>query len=129
MTTRILFTCPHAAGKSLLAATYFRAAATRLGLHVDVAVAGPDPGAENMADVAAALRDQGYVIGWHPKLIDRRDTEAADMIVSIGCELGSIPTSKPVTEWDVPMLSDDFGGCMSAIHAHTEQLAASIAAR
>ncbi|MGI8658830.1 MAG: hypothetical protein ACR2K4_08735 [Candidatus Limnocylindria bacterium] len=34
MTTTVLFLCPHAAGKSLLAATYFRAAAVRSGLDV-----------------------------------------------------------------------------------------------
>jgi hypothetical protein len=33
MTVRVLFLCPHSAGKSVLAATYFTAAAARTALH------------------------------------------------------------------------------------------------
>ncbi|HUG85674.1 MAG TPA: hypothetical protein VMM13_14005, partial [Euzebya sp.] len=74
MTTRVLFMCPHAAGKSLLAATYVRAAARRAALDVTIAVAGPDPDAHNMPGVVAALRSQGYTIDWHPRRITPDDT-------------------------------------------------------
>jgi hypothetical protein len=70
MTTNVLFSCPHAAGKSLVAATYFRAAAARRELDVQIAVAGLDPDPQNMPNVVAALEAQGYGIGWSPKLID-----------------------------------------------------------
>lgn len=123
MTTTVLFMCPHAAGKSLLAATYFRAAANRNGLDVAIKVAGPDPDAHNMVDVQSALEEQGYTIGWHPKLIEASDTETADVIVSIGCERAQIPTDKVMVEWETPMLSDDFAGSMAAIHSRAEALA------
>ncbi len=56
------------------------------------------------------------------------DTDAADLIISIGCDHMDIPTKKPIIEWDVPMLSDDLPGSMSAIHNRVEALAAELAA-
>lgn len=129
MTTRVLFMCPHAAGKSLLAATYFRAAAARAGLDVSINVAGPEPDARNMPNVQAALESQGYTISWEPKLVSREDTDNADLLVSVGCDHKAIPTHKTVTEWSVPMLSDDFSGSMNAIYEHAEALAAELAKR
>lgn len=125
MTTRVLFVCPHAAGKSLLAATYFRAAAARHGLEVELDVAGPEPDQTNMANVVAALTAQGHTIGSTPRLVSEADTEAADVIISVGCPVDDIPTSKPVTEWNVPMLSEDFDGSVQAIHSAAEALAES----
>ncbi len=123
MSTNILFMCPHAAGKSLFAATYFRAAANRAGIDVTINVAGPEPDEVNMANVQTALEDQGYTISWHPKLIERTDTDTADIIVSVGCDHDQIPTDKPITEWNAPLLSEDFTASMTAIHAHAEALA------
>ena len=129
MSTRVLFLCPHSAGKSLAAATYFRSAAIRAGLDVELDVAGPDPDADNMSNVTEALRAQGYTIDWNPRLVTAADTEAADLVVSVGCELATIPTDGPVTEWDVPMLSEDFDGSMEAIHRKAEALAADMGAQ
>lgn len=126
--TRVLFMCPHAAGKSLLAATYFRAAAGRRGLDVEVAVAGPEPDPVNMTNVVAALEKQGFTIGWQPKLVTSEDTAAADVIVSVGCDRSAIPTSDPLTEWEVPQLSEDFASSMEQIHGRAEGLAADLAA-
>lgn len=123
MPTRVLFMCPHAAGKSLFAATYFRAAAVRTGIDVEIDVAGPDPDPDNMATVRAALESQGFGIHWHPRLVTDADAQAADIVVSVGCDRGTIPTDGPVTEWNVPLLSEDFHGSMRAIHRHAEQLA------
>lgn len=125
MTTRVLFLCPHSAGKSLLAATYFRAAAARHGIDVAIDVAGPDPDETNMSNVVTALEQQGHAISWTPRLVTGADTDAADLVISVGCELESLPTSGPVTEWDVPMLSEDFAGSVQAIHAAAEQMATS----
>ncbi len=127
MTTNVLFMCPHAAGKSLFAATYFRAAAGRAGLDVAISLAGPDPDDHNMVNVQAALEEQGYAINWNPKLVDQGDTDTADIIVSIGCEHGQIPTDKPIVDWTTPLLSEDFSGAMTAIHANAEALAAQLA--
>jgi protein-tyrosine-phosphatase len=119
--------CPHAAGKSLFAATYLRAAAGRNGIDVEIGVAGPDPDPENMPNVTAALESQGYTIGWHPRLVTADDTSAADLIISIGCDHTTIPTTVPIKEWDVPLLSEDFEASMRAIHTHAERLAAELA--
>ncbi|MDH3194171.1 MAG: hypothetical protein OEY55_02185 [Acidimicrobiia bacterium] len=129
MTTKVLFMCPHAAGKSVIAATYFRAAALRLGLDATARVAGTDPDDAVMATVRAALESEGYVIEFRPRLVTSADTSAADLIVSIGCDPAEIPTDKSIIEWDVPMLSDDLPGSMSAIHDRVEALAAELATR
>lgn len=126
MTTSVLFLCPHAAGKSLIAATYFQAAAVRSGLDVLIDVAGPEPDDENIPAVVAALEAQGYEIGWTPRLVSPRDAERADIIVSVGCDRSGIPTARPVTEWEVPLLSEDLRGSMRAIHERAEELAESL---
>ena len=122
MTVTVLFLCPHAAGKSILAATYFQAAAARLGLDAVAAVAGPEPENELGPRVRKALHDQGFVERWTPRLVTPDDTACADVIVNIGCELSTIPTHQPMIEWDVPLLTDDFQGSMTAIYDHAESL-------
>lgn len=123
MTTNVLFMCPHSAGRSLAAATYFRAAAARMELDVTIAVAGPEPDEVNMPHVAAALVDQGFAIGWEPRLISAADTAGAQVLVSIGCDHEDIPTDQPIAEWDVPLISQDLTGSLCAIHDHAEALA------
>lgn len=128
MSTNVLFMCPHAAGKSVIAATYFQEAAARLGLDTTTRVAGTDPDEAVMDNVRAALEGQGYGIDFQPSLVTSADTDAADLIISISCDLADIPTDKSIIEFDVPMLSDDLPGSMSAIHDLVEALAAELAA-
>ena len=124
MSTRMLFICPHSAGKSLLAATYVRAAAARNGLDLDILIAGPDPDEQNMPNVVEALNKQGYTIGWNPKLVSADDTSWADVIVSVGCDHETIPTDQSIVDWNVPQLSDDFDASVSAIHQLAEDFVA-----
>jgi Low molecular weight phosphotyrosine protein phosphatase len=128
MTISVLFLCPHAAGKSILAATYFRAAAARLGLDATADVAGPEPEHDLGPRVRQALRDQGFVEHWQPRLLTEHDTAHADTIINIGCDRSMIPTENTVIEWDVPLLTDDFPGSMAAIHQLAESLAADLGA-
>jgi protein-tyrosine-phosphatase len=128
MTIKVLFLCPHAAGKSILAATYFRAAAARLGLDATADVAGPEPEHDLGPRVRQALRDQGFVEKWQPRLVTEHDTAHADTIINIGCDRSMIPTDNTVIEWDVPLLTDDFSGSMEAIHQLAESLAAHLGA-
>lgn len=125
MTTHILFLCPHSAGKSVLAATYFRSAAARLDVDATAAVAGTDPDVRVMPNIKKALEQQGFKVKDSPHAVTAAETERADIVVSIGCDHGDIPTDT-IVEWDVPMLSDDFEGSMNAIYAHAEQLAHSL---
>ncbi|MEO5985549.1 MAG: hypothetical protein ABIW50_00695 [Candidatus Limnocylindria bacterium] len=129
MTTTVLFLCPHAAGKSLIAATYFQAAVVRSGLDVLIDVAGPEPDEKNIPAVVAALEAQGYEVGWEPRLVTAHDADRADIIVSIGCDRSAIPTSQTVTEWQVPLLSEDLSGSMRAIHERAEHFQGPICAR
>lgn len=129
MPTKILFLCPHSAGKSLAAATYFRAAARRAGLEVDIAVAGPEPDEANMPTVVDALTEQGYRIDWSPRLVTEPDTNAATHLISIGCDHDAIPTDRQIVEWDVPLISEDLPGSLQAIYAECEALATQLAAR
>ena len=124
---KVLFMCPHSAGKSLAAATYFRAAAHRVGLDVEIAVAGPEPDAVNMPNVVEALTAQGYRIDWNPRLVSEHDTADAAHLISIGCDHAAIPTDAPVIEWDVPLISQDLSGSLQAIHQHCEDLAMKLA--
>lgn len=123
MPIRILFMCPHSAGKSLAAATYFRSAAWRAELDVEIAVAGPEPDEENMPHVVEALRAQGYTIDWTPQRVSATETSNADHLISIGCEHETIPTDRTITEWDAPLITADPIGSLNAIHDHCEALA------
>ena len=123
MTTIVLFLCPHAAGKSILGATYLRAASARLGVDVTVTTAGTDPDAQVMPTVHTALTAQGFLVDMQPRLVGEADTARADIIISIGCEHAKVPTAKSIIEWNVPMLSEDFAGAVQAIHAKAEQFA------
>jgi protein-tyrosine-phosphatase len=77
MTTHVLFLCPHSAGKSVFAATYFRAAAARLGVDAVADVAGTEPDDDVMPDVRAAIEAQGFSITDLPKTVSRADVERA----------------------------------------------------
>lgn len=127
MTIHVLFLCPHSAGKSVLAATYFRAAAARLGVDAIADVAGTDPDDDVMPNVKAAIEAQGFVITDAPRLVSAGDIERADIIVSIGCDRSEM-LRDDVVEWEVPMLSDDFAGSMNAIFERSEALARTLQA-
>lgn len=128
MPTRVLFTCPHAAGKSLVAATYFSAAATRLSVDIEINVAGPEPDEYNIPIVETALRRQGLPIAFHPQLITPDLVADADLVVSLGVDPGLFSNGTTVVSWVVPNISDDLGGSMNAIHECAEALAHEIAA-
>lgn len=124
--TRVLFMCPHSAGKSLIAAAYLQDAAARLGLDVEVEIAGTDPDEDNMPNVVAALTNQGYEINWSPRLVGTDVVANADHLVSIGCDHSEIPTDRVITEWEVPMLSDDLEGSMAAIKNNVDTMVAAL---
>lgn len=76
-----------------------------------------------MPKVVAIIESQGFRVDWQPRIVTAADIAGADLVVSVGCDPGTIPTPKPITEWNVPMLSDDFDGSVNAIYRKAEALA------
>lgn len=128
MTTRVLFLCPHGAGKSILAATYFRSAAARIGLDADASAAGTEPDDAVMPNVRAALTAQGFDVPTvPPRLVTPDELRTADVVVNIGCDPATLVSDgvcdRAITSWEVPLLSIDFDGAVREIHRCAELLA------
>lgn len=124
---RLLFLCPQSAGKSVLAATFTRAAAARRGLAVAVDVAGTDPVDAVKPVVREALDAQGLRTDLVPQRLDVAVAAAADLVISMGCDTGVVPRDRHVVAWQVPPLSVDLRATMTAIHTRAEALVAVLA--
>lgn len=121
----VLFLCPHAAAKSVLAMTYFEAMATQAGLKVMVSNAGTEPDPDINPAVYLHLLNEGYDLkGFKPSLLTDSQLKAADIIVSMGCiSLDQAPSGKQFLDWvDVPMLSDGFQASRDIIYEKVRQL-------
>ncbi len=117
----ILFLCPHAAAKSVIAAAYCRREAGRLGLSLRVDAAGMDPDSVTSPAVVAALRDEGIDVSDHrPRRASHAELASPWRIVSLGCDLADVPSvSSPIECWDnVPPASVDLNVCMRSIAEH-----------
>ena len=129
MSTHILFLCPHAAAKSLLAASYLRQAVAQHKLAVEVDSAGTEPDEQAAPLVVEMLRGEGIDVSAHqPRPVSAADLRRADRIISLGCigeELDAIEPgiSTRLETWgDVPMMSQNPSGSRAAIRAHIDQL-------
>jgi arsenate reductase (thioredoxin) len=116
----VLFLCPHGAAKSVLASAYFQRAAQERGLNVRVDSAGTEPDEQVSAAVASHLTKNGYAIPvTKPRKVTSADLAAADVIISIGCDLKNLPAQPPANalrRWDeVPAPSEDFARADDAI--------------
>ena len=116
----ILFLCPHGAAKSVLASAYFQRAAKERGLNVRVDSAGTEPDEQVSSAVASHLKKNGYAIPIaKPRKVTSADLAAADVIISIGCDLKNLPVQPPANtlrRWDeVPAPSEDFARADDAI--------------
>jgi arsenate reductase (thioredoxin) len=121
----ILFMCPHGAAKSVLASAYFQRLAKERGLNVRVESAGTEPDATVSPAVAAHLKQQGYSIPVaKPLKVAPEQFAAADVVVSIGCDLGPLPQPRgKLVRWDeVPALSDNFTAADEAIRKRVTDL-------
>jgi arsenate reductase len=127
--TNILFLCPHAAAKSVLAMTYFEDLAARSGLNVTVANAGTEPDPAINPKVANYLKNEGFDLsGFVPSLLRDEHLETADIVVSMGCiSADRVPVGTRFLDWaDVPMLSDDFQIARDCIYDHVVELMAEL---
>jgi protein-tyrosine-phosphatase len=110
--------CPHGAAKSVLASACFHRLAKERGLNVRVESAGTEPDATVSPAVAAHLKGQGHSIPIaKPRKVAPEEFASADVVISIGCDLGALPQSRGrLVRWDdVPALSDDFTAADEAI--------------
>jgi arsenate reductase len=121
----VLFMCPHGAAKSVLASAYFQRAAKERGLNVHVLSAGTDPDAQVSPKVAAHLRSNGYDVPVDkPRRVTAEDMAAADVVVSLGCDLRDMPPRRgTLLTWDdVPAPSEDFAGADQKIRERVTRL-------
>ena len=116
--------CPHGAAKSVLAAAYFIKQARERGLDVHVQTVGTEPDPVVSPAVAAHLRANGYEVPVaKPQLVSAEDLTAADLVVSLGCDLSGRSVRGEVRRWDdVPSPSADFAGTDAAIKQHVKVL-------
>jgi arsenate reductase len=121
----VLFMCPHGAAKSVLASAYFQRRAKERGLNVRVESAGTEPDATVSPAVAAHLKERGYPIPiTKPRMVTAEDLAAADIVISIGCDLAAQPKPRgKLVRWDeVPALSDGFTAADEAIRKRVIEL-------
>ena len=121
----VLFMCPHGAAKSVLASAYFQRAAQERGLNVRVESAGTEPDPQVSAAVAAHLTKSGYAVPIAaPTKVTPAQLAAADVVISIGCDLTGFPPPKGrVVRWDdVPAPSENFAAADQAIRKRVARL-------
>jgi protein-tyrosine-phosphatase len=120
----VLFMCPHGAAKSVLAAAYFKKRAQERGLDVQADTMGTEPDPAVSPKVARHLQAQGIPVPIaKPKLVTPKDLEAADIVVTMGCDLGARPVRGDLRRWDeVPSPSADFEGTDASIRRRVDAL-------
>ena len=121
----VLFLCPHGAAKSVLASAYFQRVAKERGLNVRVESAGTDPDPTVAPAIAAHLKKNGYEVPVAtPRRVTAADMAAADVVISIGCDVKDLPPgSGSLRQWDdVPPLSEDLSRAEQMIRELVVQL-------
>lgn len=129
---RVLFMCPHGAAKSVLASAYFQRLAKERGLNVRVDSAGTDPDSEVAPAVRAHLTQNGYAVPIErPRRATAADMAAADLVISIGCDLKDVPAPRgAVVRWDdVPAPSENFTLADQKIREHVIDLVTTMLAQ
>jgi arsenate reductase (thioredoxin) len=123
--TTVLFLCPHGAAKSVLASAHFAHLAAERGLRVKVDFAGTEPDPAVAPQVAEHLEKQGLApLAPTPRLVTAADVDAADIVISLGCDLAAIPGGggKNVRQWDVPGPGEHLVEADAAIRARVVAL-------
>ena len=129
MPERIVFLCPHAAAKSVIAAAYCGQLADQSGLSLHITSAGTEPDAEVAPAVVTLLRGEGIdVADQRPRRVTAEELAAASCIISLDCDLGDLACrGMPIEHWDdIPSPSLDLQGARDQIRNHVEQLIATL---
>ncbi|HEV8089298.1 MAG TPA: arsenate reductase ArsC [Actinomycetota bacterium] len=103
MTARpsVLFVCVHNAGRSQMAAAFFR---RRAGDAVEVRSAGTTPADEIQPTVRAAMAEAGIDLGDAvPAMLETEAVEAADVVITMGCgDACPVFPGKRYLDWELP---------------------------
>lgn len=130
MSTSVLFLCPHAAAKSVMAAGLLAGEAQRLGLDLRIDNAGVEPDPHVKQLVRERLNALSLPVAGTPRHVVAADVEAADIIVNIGCPIDQVPpSSAEVREWQIPDFSDDADIAAAALREHVLELSAELTTR
>jgi hypothetical protein len=125
----VLFVCLHGSAKSVVAAAHLRRIAGSRGLEIECTSAGLEPDDAIPPHVVAGLAADGLdSVIQAPRLVNIEMIEAADYVVSFGCELPGPPPGDRLRVWeDVPAVSDGYGPARDAIIEHLTVLIEEIA--
>jgi arsenate reductase len=130
MTEKILFLCPHAAAKSVLAAAYFNRLAQKQGLDFVADAAGTEPDEVVAPAVLKLLAEEGMDMSHHkPRRVTEIELNTAYKVISMGCTLEDLAIApEAVEEWlDIPAPSQDLVGARNRIEAHIQALIKNLA--
>jgi arsenate reductase len=125
MSQKILFLCPHAAAKSVIAKAYFNHIAQQLKLPFVADSAGTEPDEVVSQNVVNLLAEEGIDVSSHiPRLVSSDDLQTAKRIVSMGCTAQELNLDTNQLElWtDVPPVTEDPFNARDIIRSHVEQL-------
>jgi arsenate reductase (thioredoxin) len=120
--SRVLFVCVRNAGRSQMAQALFERAAGRTH---EARSAGSRPAEAIHPEVVEAMRELGVDLwGRTPRVLERSDTEWADVVVTMGCgdECPVIP-GKRYIDWD---LDDPAGRPLEEVRAIRDEIEARV---
>jgi arsenate reductase (thioredoxin) len=125
MTQTIIFLCPHAAAKSVIAAAYFNRIAKERGLDFVADAAGTEPQEAVSPAVVKLLAEEGIDVSQHkPRRVTELELKTAYRVVSLGCSIGELALAPDaVDDWsDVPPPSQDLLKTRDKIGGHIQNL-------
>lgn len=125
MSQKVLFLCPHAAAKSVIAKAYFNQITTQLNLPFIADSAGTEPDEVVSLTVVSLLAEEGIDVSSHiPRHVTPDDLHTATRIVSMGCTAQELDIdAEQLESWaDVPPVSQEPVNARDIIRSHVEQL-------
>ena len=130
MSRTILFLCPHAVAKSVMASALCARGAAAACIDLRTDAAGTEPEAVVRPNVAALMASEGIDVSAHrPRKVTAADLAGAWRVISLGCDVSAIaPAGVAIEYWnDVPAPSEDLAGARRIIGDHVDALLKSLA--
>lgn len=125
MKRTVLFLCPHAAAKSVIAVAVFQQLAESYGLDMQAIAAGTEPDEQVSPVAVELLRAAGQDVSRHqPRRVTAEELLTAERVISMGCDLSAMLVSEiPLICWDdVPAVSAQPQAAYAEIRARVERL-------